>query len=235
MKRIGKLIAVPLMLMISVLAIPGLRMAIFFPVLDQILEKNSVKNQLNFTLTMPLQGTEMLPVLFTFNESERASEALGIPISFTVEYTFSKPSFFLGRSRIMNPKDSFYGAFLGTYWIAGAKAPLTSDEMIKIVSFDVKELMLPSFGLFTKNVVFQIISSEQCRIPVVLHSTIFTKYESTFRMSTPLHRRAPQLSYLLYGFPPKTQENYPVNLMYGILLHHYFPKENLNLMLYALA
>ena len=103
------------------------------------------------------------------------------------------------------------------------------------MEFDVKELMLPSFGLSSSEAVFEKKHVIKSGSPVMIRSDVFMKYTGSYIMSTPLHPRNFQLSYLLYGIPPKSFEFYPVQPMYGVLLQHYYPDEDLNLILYALA
>ena len=234
-KHLIKAIAALLAVLLFCLAVPGLRMILILPFFDLYSEKNSVENKLGFELTMPLHGTSMLPVLMTYNDSERASKALHIPVSFTVDYTFRRPSFFLGRSYVMDPDESLYSSFTGAYWVSGAGHPLALEELALLVEFDVKKLMLPSFGLSSSEAVFEKKHVLKSDFPVMIRSDAFTKYTGSFIMSTPLHPRDFQLSYLLYGIPPKSFEFYPVQPMYRVLLHHYYPDEDLNLILYALA
>ena len=234
-KRIIKTIAALFAVLLFLLAVPGLRMIFILPYFDLHFEKTSVEKELGIELTMPLHGTSMLPVLLTYNDSERASKALHMPVSFTVDYTFCRPSFFLGRSRVMDPDDPLYSSFAGAYWVSEAGHPLTPEELALLVEFDVKELMLPSFGLSSSEAVFEKKHVIKSGSPVMIRSDVFMKYTGSYIMSTPLHPRNFQLSYLLYGIPPKSFEFYPVQPMYGVLLQHYYPDEDLNLILYALA
>lgn len=234
-KHLIKTIAVLLAVLLSLLAVPGLRMIFLFPFFDQHFDKNSVARELGFELTMPLQSSSMLPVLLTYNDSERASKALHMPVSFTVDYTFSRPSFFLGRSHVMDPDESLYSSFAGAYWVSGTGHPLALEELALLVEFDVNKLMLPSFGLSSSEAVFEKKHVVKSGSPVMIRSDVFMKYTGSYIMSTPLHPRNFQLSYLLYGIPPKSFEFYPVQSMYGVLLQHYYPDEDLNLILYALA
>lgn len=184
---------------------------------------------------MPLGDTPFLPFLFTYNDNETASETLEMPLLFTVDYTFIRPTFFLGRGHVMNINHPYYGAFAGAYWVTGTHSSLTEVQLMKITKMDVTELMLPSFGLSSTDAVFEPLLVEKSSDPKMISSFSFDQYISTMVMSTPLHRKKPQVSYLLYGVPPHSTLAYPVKEMYGVLLHHYFIKDDLNLMLYAIA
>ena len=206
-KRIIKTIAAFFAVLLFLLAVPGLRMIFLFPFFDLHFDKNSVARELGIELTMPLHGTSMLPVLLTYNDSKRASKALHMPVSFTVDYTFCRPSFFLGRSRVMDPDDPLYSSFAGAYWVSEAGHPLTPEELALLVEFDVKELMLPSFGLSSSEAVFEKKHVIKSGSPVMIRSDVFMKYTGSYIMSTPLHPRNFQLSYLLYGIPQKASNS----------------------------
>lgn len=233
--RKSKILFTAFIILFSALIVQGIRGFLIFSITDWIAEDVSVQHLTGSIVKYPLRGTSFYPNLLTFNNDTGASHALGIPVSFTVDYSFAKPTFLLGRSTVMNPKHPYYGSFIGCYWVMGADHKLSSSELASLVSFDIQKMMLPSFGASSCNTFCSIGPTVEDESLCQISTLKFSRKVSQILMSTPAHPFKFQSSYLLYGFPARTSDSYLIKTMYGVLYDTYIKDLDLNLMLYATA
>ena len=202
---------------------------------DRYQEKQSVAEKLGISIQMPLENMELFPMLVTYND-EHLSRFLEKPLHFTVDYTFGDFIDGTGHSRIYDPYDPFYNAYLGYYSITGYGDRITEKELMLLSEYDMLHLALPAVGLSAKEGTFEIQSHERMPEDLILSSYAFTAYESTLRTHGPEH---PGESFapgdLLFGKSPPSPVSYPLHEMKGRVYLHYFEDQDLNLIFYTLG
>ena len=211
------------------------RALLVISIYDRYQEEHSVAKKLGMEIRIPLLDTELFPLLVTYND-ERLSRFLKKPLHFTVDYTFGDFIDGKGHSRIYDPHDPFYNAYLGYYSITGLGDRITEKELRLLSEYDMLYLALPAVGLSAKEGTFEFQSHERMPEDLILSSYSFTAYESTLRTNGPEHQGEPFApGDLLFGKSPPSSVSYPLHEMKGRVYLHYFEDQDLNLIFYTLG
>ncbi|WIY81757.1 hypothetical protein [Propionimicrobium sp. PCR01-08-3] len=201
---------------------------------DWVYERDSVPHDTGIRADMPLDGTELYPLMVTFNDDAGMSQWLGEDVRFTVDFTFADFEPWRGYSGIYDPENPLYGAYVGSYYVQGLGRELTDDEVTKIAEFDQRRLALPALGLGYSDNEFTVLTSESA--PVEFSGHDWTNYQASIVTNCPAHSPDGfQISHLQFGGPPASSEQYPLCQMSAQIDVGYFPDQDLTIGLYVLS
>ncbi len=201
---------------------------------DQAYERASVSYETGVSAEMPLAGTGLYPRLITFNADEQMSAWLGGDLRFTVDFTFADFEPWRGYSAIYDPDDPLFGAYLGAYYVQGLGREMTATEVTQVAEFDQRLLALPALGLSSRNATFDLLDSSASAI--WFDDRQWTAYQASVLTNCPAH--TPEgflLSYLQFGKPPASDQQYPLCVMAAQIDVTYLPAEDLSIGLYVMT
>lgn len=197
-------------------------------------QRSSLPHDLGIKAEMPLSDTDMYPLMITFNDDRGMSSWLDHPVRFTVDFTFADFDIRRGSSRIFDPNDPLYGAYVGAYYLQGLGRELTSEEITSVAEFDQRYLALPALGLHSADSTFT--TSEVSSQATQFNSRNWTNHHASVLTNCPDHQADKSLaSYLQFGRPPDTDSHYPLCQMDAQIDVIYFPDSDLTIGLYVLT
>lgn len=201
---------------------------------DWVYERDSVPHDSGVRAEMPLAGSGLYPRMITFNADAAMSAWLDDDVRFTVEFTFADFERWRGFSSIFDPDDRLYGAYVGAYYVQGLGRELTAAEVTGVAQFDQRRLALPALGLSSRNATFDVLDSSSS--DVSFDDRDWTNYRALALTNCPAHTPDRFLiSYLQFGKPPVSDQQYPPCEMSAQIDVTYLPAEDLTIGLYVMT
>jgi hypothetical protein len=214
----------------------------------------SLMKQNDFNMKMPAgifrDQHDWHPLMIVFHDAEGFSSWTGEPWDLTVLYRFG--GFVPGENhsayycRNSNRFSSFYGAYLiqhreepNAYYGFDSAGNMNSMAFMKVTEYDQRYLVMPSIGLSSEQVIFEVELLEREENITYLQHNHWTRVDALIYTNSPEHQfREHQQGYLQYGLPappPEDQEDfYPVKL-YGRIYARMMKSSQLSMALYILA
>jgi hypothetical protein len=233
----------PLLLVLCILAVvvfapfmARVRALAVMSVYDLVYERDSVPLKLGLSVEMPLEKTDLFPLMITFNEDQGMSSWLGSPVHFTVDYAVADYTFLSDHSRFYDPESPLYGAYVGAYYLQGLGRLPDRDTVMQVAAFDQRCLALPAIGLGLKDSAFRVNAVRESSEAVSIGSYSWKCYDAAVTTNAPDHRQAGYESgAFLFGRPHASAAQYPMKEMAGRIYITYFKDQDLAVGLYIIA
>lgn len=202
---------------------------------DRYQEQRSVQKELGYWLDFPLEKMDLYPMMITYNDNG-LSHALGRKVHFTVEYSFGDFKKGQGYSRLLDPDDPLYNAYIGSYSILGYGTRLKESDLERVSRYDMISLALPALGLTGPEAAFDVLDTGIYKDEHFISGYSFSVYESTVVTNGAEHRKDDFIADdILYGRGPLPTVSFPLLVMKGRIYHCYFEELDLNLSLFTLG
>lgn len=201
---------------------------------DWSYERDSLPRDAGVRVDMPLSASGYYPRMITFNADQQMSAWLGVPVRFTVDFTFGDFEAWAPHSSIFDPDDARYGAYVGSYFLAGLGRPLTAREVAQVAEFDQRQLALPALGLGIRDNHFDVLESVSA--PATFAGHDWTGHDAVISTNCPDH--SPDgfhAHHLQFGRPPATSVDYPVCQMLARIEVTYLADRDVSVGLYIMA
>ncbi|MFW6016594.1 MAG: hypothetical protein ACOCRK_09155, partial [bacterium] len=111
-----------LILFLIISIYPRLRSLVIMKIRDFYYNLESVPNQNNTSLDLPINNMDYYPFLISFNSSEGISNYLKTDVNLTIEFAFA--DFKNRRSQIYNENSPLYNSYIGVYYLKGFQKEL---------------------------------------------------------------------------------------------------------------
>lgn len=214
----------------------GIRSLAAASVYDFFCEKQSLPEKLGIKLEIPLQNTEFLPLMLTYNDDRGMSAWLHKPVRFTVDYTAGGFEFLFDHSRFYDKNSALYNAYTGAYYLQGIGKPADKETILKVAAFDQRCLALPAIGLSTDQAVFEAFNIREHTETTEISGCEWHRFDAEITTNGPEHtKKAFQTGYILFGCPPRATAEYPLRPMIGRIYTTYLKDIDLTIGLYVIA
>lgn len=214
----------------------GIRSLVAASVYDCFCDKQSLPDKLGIKLEMPLQNTDFLPLLLTYNDDMGMSAWLHKPVRFTVDYTVGGFEFLSNHSRFYDIGSTLYNTYTGAYYLQGLGRPADKETILNIAAYDQCCLALPAIGLNTDQAVFEACGIRQYDANEKIAGYDWQCYDAVIITNGPEHtKKSFHTGYILFGEPPPAKTEYPLRQMAGRIYTTYLKDTDLTIGLYIIA
>lgn len=217
--------------------------------------KESYLNQEMIKVDMPgglsTWKRDYYPFVMTFDATSGYSRRSKRDVELVIYYNFGAFRWLKGNSSMFDPHSRYYNSFYGAYVVREDKGDtsfmyredgtLNIDYIMDITDYDVKELVLSSFGDRTPTLEYTIEGNKE---PVTKHKEIdgrmFTVIDATLTMDGMWHQyQKDYMSYIQYGKPLEEDgegiESFEPVTGYGRIYLYEDKASKISYILYAIA
>lgn len=208
--------------------------------------RNSLEKQEGFRLSIPggmaTGERDWYPLVLFYDASQEFSMKTGTPTQLNIYYNFPAYDLWKGSSWLFEPDSPYYTGFYGAYCLKGdvpygfqKNGKLDLEEITKVLRFDLFELVLDDFGLNPAQGVFDWEMDEEQQISYAGKDG-WSRVDA--RITTNGAQHSPdefRVSYLQYGIPPDSTEEFKPVTLYGRLIGQYFEEWDTSIFFYILA
>ena len=241
------LILVAVAAMIAAPPFAMLRSMAIMSVYSSTFRAGSIESERGFRVSIPA-GVKALangwyPLMLFYDTSDEYAWQTGTQTSLNIYYSFASFDPLRGCSRLYDPDSPYYLAFYGAYVVSGEETGMDAtghpvpEEVVKIMRFDLFELVLDDFGLREDQRVFEWDLTGTEELAEWGGMSKVTRMDAVITMNGPAHEGMPGvLSYLQYGYPlyPAPKPLAPATF-YGRLYGHYLEDKGVSVYFYILA
>lgn len=207
---------------------------------------DSLEKQEGFRLKIPggmaTGERDWYPLVLFYDASEEFSGRTAANTRLNIYYNFPAYSIWEGSSWLYDPDSPYYTGFYGAYAVQSdqvygfdEQGRIDLEQVAEVLRFDLFDLVLDDFGLNPREEVFEWQAESPRRISYAGRDG-WSSVDARVRVNGAGHSPDQfRVSYLQYGYPSETTEEFAPVTLYGRLIGQYFAEWNTSIFFYILA